>query len=60
MTTCRTEDDGGVGFAALGADLKGLCGQLFGPVGVPGDLRPRGTREGEHPVQRRLVEHLDR
>ena len=38
------EEHGGVGFAALGPEPQGLGGQLFGPVGVTGDL-PR-ARQG--------------
>ena len=32
------EDRGGVGLAAVGADLERLRGQLFGLIGVAGDL----------------------
>ena len=46
--------------ADLGADLKRFCRERFGPLGVPGDLCPRGAHEGENPVQRRLTETLDR
>ena len=54
----RAEEDGGVGLAAVGADLECLGGQLFGLIGVPGDLRSQGTRVAVHPVQGRLVELL--
>ncbi len=42
--------------AAVGADLECFGGQLFGLVGVPGDLRSHGTRPAVYPVQDRLVE----
>ena len=56
MIELCAEEDGGVGLAAVGADLECLRGQLFGLIGVPGDLRSPGTREGVRPVQGRLVE----
>ena len=54
----RAEEEGGVGLAAVGADLECLGGQLFGLFGVPGDLRSQGTRVAVHPVQGRLIELL--
>ena len=45
-------EEGGVGLAAVGADLECFGGPLFGLVGVPGDLRSHGTRAAVHPVQR--------
>ena len=50
---------GGVGLAAVGADLVCFRGQLFDPIGVPRNLRSHGTREGVRPVQGRLIELLD-
>ena len=40
----RAEDDGGVGLAAVGADLERLGGQLLGLVGVAGDHAPVAAR----------------
>ena len=56
----RAKDDGGVGLADVGADPKGLQGQLFSLVGVSGYLGPRGAAEGENPIQRRLVKPFGR
>ena len=58
MAKPGAENDGGVGFADVGADLKGLQGQPFGLLGVPVNLRPCGTVEGEYPVHRRLAKPL--
>ncbi len=58
MHELRAEDDGGVGLAAVGADLQRLRGELLGPVGVAGDLGPQRTHERVPPVEDRLVELL--
>ena len=52
------EQDGGVGYSAVGAEPECFRGELFGLIGVSGDLRPQGTRERLTPAQQRLVESI--
>jgi hypothetical protein len=54
----RTEEDGGVWLSAVGADLEGFGGQLFGPVRFSGNQRARGAIRGVAPTQHRLVKSL--
>ena len=52
------EEEGGVGLATISADLQGLSRQLFGKVGISGDLRSLGKVECIGPAQNRLIELL--